>query len=278
MYRQIPPLSFFSNPNFKFVEMDVANFTSLEKIVEKENPDFIIPLAAIVGAPACEKNKETASKVNFHHVKFLSDFGKKVLYPNSNSGYGATKDEAYCTEETPMNPISHYGVTKCQAEDSVIRNGGVAFRLATVMGLSQRFRADLLVNDFTIKAKKDGFIVLFEKHFKRNYIHVKDVSKAFIHAMNNYDDMKGQCYNVGLSSANLSKLELCHKIKEYVPNFSIQSDEYSKDKDQRNYIVSNEKLEKTGWFPDYSLDDAIKEIIHAYPVIEKQLQNLTNLT
>ena len=276
MYRQIPSMGFFQNPNFKFVEMDVTDFGSLRALVDREEPDFIIPLAAIVGAPACEKRKDLASKVNYLHVVTLADTGRKVVYPNTTSGFGATEN-GVCTEGTPMAPISHYGVTKCQAEDSVLNKNGVAFRLATVMGLSQRFRADLLVNDFTIRAKRDGFIVLFEKDFKRNFIHVRDVAKAFLHAMKNFDAMRGQAYNVGLSSANLSKLELCHKIKEFVPGFSIQCDEYAKDKDQRNYIVSNEKLEKTGWFPDKSLESSIQEVLHGYPVIEKQLQNLTNL-
>jgi nucleoside-diphosphate-sugar epimerase len=265
MYRQEGLFSFFSNPKFRFVKGDASDYNVLEKLVPNHN--IVIPLAAIVGFPACAAEPNKARAINANQLEMIVDIAAwdtKIICPNSNSGYGVGAKDQFCTEETPLNPISVYGVTKCEGEKHVLKYGGISLRLATVFGTSYRFRRDLLVNDFVLRAKNDGFIVLFEAHFKRNFIHVRDVVKAFNHCVDNYDSMKGQAYNVGLSTANLSKLELCEKIKEQVPKFVIKTDDFTKDLDQRNYIVSNEKIERTGWMPDWTLEAGIKELLNAY--------------
>lgn len=269
LYQQTSLLPFIGDDNLNFIKADVRDTWKYKQ--EFEEADVIIPLACIVGAPACNKNPDLAISVNENMIKWICNHKKpkqKLIFPTTNSGYGIGQEGIYCNEETPLNPISLYGRTKVNAEEAVLKAGGVTLRLATVFGISPRMRLDLLVNDFTYKAKKDKYIVLFESHFKRNYIHISDVVYAFIFALTNYDKMKGQAYNVGLSSANISKLELCNKIKEYIPDFHIVCSEIGKDPDQRNYIVSNEKLESLGWRPYFTLDDGIKEIIKAYPMLE----------
>lgn len=266
MYKQNSLLDVCYHPHLNIIAGDVRDEKLLEKEVTKH--DIIIPLAAIVGAPACDKDKPLATAVNQtqaeHIAKWVSD-NQMVLFPVTNSGYGIGKNGKYCDETTPLNPISHYGQTKVNAEIALLNMGNaVTFRLATVFGTSPRMRMDLMVNDFVYRAYKDRFIVLFESHFKRNYIHIRDISKVFIHAIDNYNIMKGEAYNVGLSNANLSKLELCEKIKEHIPDFHILENEFAEDPDKRNYIVSNEKIEMTGWKPDYSLDDGINELIKVY--------------
>jgi nucleoside-diphosphate-sugar epimerase len=281
MYKQdgmIPFCSLKYGDHFDFIYGDVRDEGLLKKHVEWA--DVIIPLAAIVGMPACERDKAGALSINKDHVCWLAIHKRhdaKILYPNTNSGYGLGQGSMHCTEETPLTPISTYGKTKCAAEWRVLECGGIAFRLATVFGVSHRMRLDLLVNDFTYKAVTDGYIVLFEKDFKRNYIHVRDVAKAFCHMIVNYKDYQGQVFNVGLSSANLSKWELCQKIKEQVPNFSIQVDEIRQDPDKRNYIVSNEKIEKAGWTPEVSLEDGIAELIKAYQIIPNVSKRYANV-
>ncbi|MES1220520.1 MAG: NAD-dependent epimerase/dehydratase [Bacteroidota bacterium] len=263
--------------NFDVVEGDARDEDLMKKLVSKA--DIIIPLAALVGAPACEKDKTGAITTNYGQIKYINEIRSKeqlILYPNSNSGYGIGQAGIYCTEETPLNPISLYGKTKTDAEKILLQSDNViTFRLATVFGISPRMRLDLLVNDFTYRAITDRFIVLFEAHFKRNYIHVADVSKAFMHCIKNFDSMKNNAYNVGLSTANLSKFELCQKIKEYLPDFTVETNEFSKDPDQRNYIVSNEKIEKTGYKPDMDLDGGIKELIKGGKMIKNNY--FTNL-
>lgn len=263
--------------NFDIIEADARDSQLIKSLLPKF--DIIIPLAAIVGAPACKKDQIGAQSVNFDAVKLIADNisnSQKILYPNTNSGYGIGKAGEFCTEESPLNPISLYGKTKVDAELLLLEKGNaITFRLATVFGISPRMRLDLLVNDFTFRAVNDKFIVLFEAHFKRNYIHVADVAKAFIHGINNFETMKGNAYNVGLSSANLSKLELCEKIKQYIPDFVIKQDEFAKDPDQRDYIVSNDKIEKTGYKPDVDLDMGIKELIKGYKMIKNNVY--TNL-
>lgn len=255
--------------NFDVVRGD-ARDKSLLKSLTKDK-DAIIPLAALVGAPLCSRDMIGTLTTNRDAVQTLSDVLSKeqrVLMPITNSGYGVGQDGIYCTEETPLNPISAYGQTKVDAEKIILeRENSMSFRLATVFGMSPRMRLDLLVNDFTYRAVKDGFIVVFEGHFKRNYIHIRDVARAFIHGIDNFESMKGEAYNVGLSDANLSKLELCAKIKEHVPNFTIMEAEIGKDPDQRNYIVSNDKIESTGFKPQYSLDMGIKELLKGYTII-----------
>ncbi len=265
MYRQEGLFSFFANPKFRFVKGDASEHSVLEKLVSSHN--VIIPLAAIVGFPACAAEPKKAKAINATQLEIITDLaslGTKIICPNSNSGYGVGAKDQFCTEETPLNPISVYGVTKCEGEKYILKYGGISLRLATVFGTSYRFRRDLLVNDFVLRAKNDGFIVLFEAHFKRNFIHVRDVVKAFHHCIDNYESMKGQAYNVGLSTANLSKLELCEEIKKQVPKFVIKTDDFTKDLDQRNYIVSNEKIERTGWRPDWTLEAGIRELLSAY--------------
>lgn len=255
--------------NFSVVRGDSRDKSLLKSLTKDK--DVVIPLAALVGAPLCSRDMIGTVTTNRDAIQTLSDVLSKeqrVLMPITNSGYGVGQDGIFCTEETPLNPISIYGQTKVDAEKIILeRENSMSFRLATVFGMSPRMRLDLLVNDFTYRAVKDGFIVIFEGHFKRNYIHIRDVARAFIHGIDNFESMKGEAYNVGLSDANLSKLELCSKIKEYVPNFTIMEAEIGKDPDQRNYIVSNDKIELTGFKPQFSLDMGIKELLKGYTII-----------
>jgi nucleoside-diphosphate-sugar epimerase len=266
IFKQTSLLSVCHHSNLKIVPGDARNKSLLTKLV-KQN-DVIIPLAAVVGAPACELDKEYAKELNYRQIKYISDVisnDQQVLLPVTNSGYGIGEKGIFCDENTPLKPISHYGRTKVEAEKLLLDNGNsISFRLATVFGSSPRLRMDLLVNDFVYKAYSQNHIVLYESHFTRNFIHIKDVAKVFLHGINNYDKMKGQPYNVGLSSANISKLELCEKIKQYIPELNIIQSEYGHDPDKRDYIVSNEKIESTGWNPDYSLDMGIVELKKVY--------------
>ena len=277
MYNQTSLIHHCSNPNFKFIKADVTDYSFMEK--ELKNHDIIIPLAAIVGAPACKGNPLFAKSINLDAINFISDNtneNQKILFPNTNSGYGIGEKNAFCDENSPLNPISLYGKHKVEAEKKLLSTKrAISFRLATVFGLSPRMRLDLLVNDFTFRAIHDKFIILFEEHFKRNYIHIKDVAKAFLFGIENFDKMKAQAFNVGLSNANLSKRELVEKIKKYLSDFYVHSAEIGEDPDKRDYIVSNEKIESLGWKPDYSLDDGIQEIINAYPFLMKnQFKNI----
>jgi nucleoside-diphosphate-sugar epimerase len=251
------------------VKGDARDKSLLQSLTKDK--DVVIPLAALVGAPLCNRDMIGTVTTNKDAIQTLSDVLSKeqrVLMPITNSGYGVGQDGIYCTEETPLNPISTYGQTKVDAEKIILeRENSMSFRLATVFGMSSRMRLDLLVNDFTYRAVNDGFIVIFEGHFKRNYIHIRDVANAFIHGIDNFDTMKGEAYNVGLSDANLSKLELCEIIKKQVPNFTIMEAEIGKDPDQRNYIVSNDKIEATGFKPEFSLDMGIKELLKGYTII-----------
>jgi nucleoside-diphosphate-sugar epimerase len=253
MYKQLSVLHLFKRDKFKFIKGDVRNTSMLQRLVQEH--DVIIPLAAIVGMPACRDNPQLAIDVNYLHIKAIVDVlrdDQKLIIPNTNSQYGSSPD--IITEESPFKPLSLYAETKCNAESYVLKNGnGVVLRLATVFGVSPRMRQDLLVNDFTYKSVTDGYLVLFEAHFKRNYIHVQDIARTFQFMIENYEQTRGQVYNVGLSSANLSKLELAETIKKYVPKLVINQDEFNKDFDQRNYIVSNEKLESLGWSPSMIL-------------------------
>lgn len=278
LYKQLSLLHLFKQQGFKFVLGDVRDTVKLLELVKEH--DIIIPLAAIVGMPACKSNPELAVDVNFKHVKYISMAlrdDQKLIIPNTNSQYGSS--ESIITEESPFKPLSLYAETKCDAENVVLGSGnGVALRLATVFGVSPRMRQDLLVNDFVYKAVTDGYLVLFEAHFKRNYIHVQDIAQTFQFIIENYDACNGQAYNVGLSTANLSKLELAECIKKYVPKLVIKQDEFNKDFDQRNYIISNAKLESLGWRPTFSLDYGIKQLINVYQMtIIYNNRNFTNL-
>jgi len=270
LYHQAPLLDCCAKSNFEFIKGDIRNTSLLGRLAAEA--DIIIPLAAIVGAPAVDRNKEVAKQVNLSaQLKLLEMVSpsQMVLYPNTNSGYGIGEANAYCTEASPLKPLTDYGRMKVELEEQLLFKGNsVCMRLATVFGVSSRMRTDLLVNDFTYKAVHDGYIVLFEEHFRRNFIHVRDVAGAFMFAIEHYQKMRGQSYNVGLSSANLTKRQLCEVIKRYIPSFYIHSAKIGKDPDQRDYIVSNEKIEALGWRPQYSLDDGIKELIKAYKILQ----------
>jgi nucleoside-diphosphate-sugar epimerase len=197
---------------------------------------------------------------------------QRVLMPITNSGYGIGEKGKFCTEETPLRPISLYGTTKVEAEAAALERGNaISFRLATVFGMAPRFRLDLLVNDFVYRAVNDRAVVLFEADFKRNYIHIRDVANAFLHGLENFERMKNEPYNVGLSDANLSKRELCEKIHEHVPSFVFMEAPIGEDPDKRDYIVSNEKIEATGYRPQHSLDDGIRELIKGYTMVKNSM-------
>jgi nucleoside-diphosphate-sugar epimerase len=270
LFNQTSLLQYTSNPNFKFIYGDVRNETELERLCNEV--DVIIPLAAIVGFPACAQDPKLAKEINFQQivniVKFTNGKGKKILYPNTNSGYGLGTGQLECTEESPLTPISVYGQTKCEAENFLrTSTDAIVFRLATVFGVSPRMRTDLLVNDFVYKAITDKYIVVFEKSFKRNFIHIQDVANVFLFMLENYDEYKGDVFNVGLSNANLSKQELLEKIQSHVKNFAVSYNDYYEDPDKRDYIVSNTKVESTGWSPKWDIDMGINELIMAYQMI-----------
>ncbi len=253
------------------VRGDCRDRTLVKKLLD--GADIAIPLACLVGMPLCEQRPLEAQSINCDAVKMIVDLSRpdqKIIYPNTNSGYGVGQSGIFCTEESPLNPISIYGKTKVEAEKYVLASGrGAAFRLATVFGVSPRMRIDLLVNDFTYRAVMDRFVVLFEAHFKRNYVHVRDVARAFVHVINNFERMQGQAYNIGLSSANLSKMELCLEIKKQIPPFTIMEAPVGKDPDQRNYIVSNEKIEKTGFAAQVDIQKGVAELIKAYQIVRR---------
>lgn len=278
LYKQLSLLHLFKNRGFKFVLGDVRDVELLQQLVKTH--DIIIPLAAIVGMPACKQNPQLAIDVNYHQIENILAVltnEHKLILPNTNSQYGSS--DSIITEESPFKPLSLYAETKCDAEAAMLRNGnGVSLRLATVFGVSPRMRQDLLVNDFVYKAVVDSYLVLFEGHFKRNYIHVQDIARTFQFIIENYDKCKGQAFNVGLSTANLSKLELAEKIKEYIPSLVIKQDDFKEDFDKRNYIVSNKKLESLGWFPVFDLDYGIQQLIEAYKfIVVHNNRNFTNL-
>ncbi|HVZ29776.1 MAG TPA: NAD(P)-dependent oxidoreductase [Asticcacaulis sp.] len=258
-----------ADEKFSVVKGDTRDEALIKPLVAKA--DVIIPLAAMVGAPICKQDPISAQSINSDAVRkivSLTSANQILIYPNTNSGYGIGEKDQYCTEETPLNPISLYGTSKCEAENAVLDSGhGVTLRLATVFGMSPRMRIDLLVNDFVWRATTDRAATIFEGHFKRNYIHVRDVAKAFQHAFENFDAMKSNAYNVGLSDANLSKLELCAKIKEHIPAFVYLEAPIGEDPDKRDYIVSNEKIEKAGFKPEWSLDRGIKELMTGYKML-----------
>lgn len=269
MYNQNSLLDRCHNPLLRIVRGDVRNEDLFGNLVRQS--DTIIPLACIVGAPACDKDPIAARTTNLDAIKNILKFrtrSQPVIYPNTNSGYGIGQEGIYCDETTPLNPISLYGKLKVQAEQEILTAGNaITLRLATVFGISPRMRLDLLVNDFVYRAVNDHFVVLFESHFKRNYIHIRDVANAFVHCVENFDTMRNQTYNVGLSNANLSKWELCEEIKKQIPEFYFHEAEVGEDLDKRNYIVSNQKIEGTGFRPQCSLQDGIAELIKGYQIV-----------
>lgn len=269
MYGQNSLFQLCANSRFEFVFGDVRDEGLMRSLVNKA--DVLIPLAAVVGAPACDKDPWLARSVNLEAVRLLNRLRSQsqlVVFPNTNSGYGTRSVDKYCTEDTPLDPISLYGQTKVQAEMELLEShNAITLRLATVFGMSPRMRLDLLVNHFVYAAVKDGYIVIFEKDFKRNYIHIRDVADCFVHCMENADQMVGRPYNLGLDAANLSKEELALKIKEYVPNLYVHYSEIGQDPDKRNYIVSNERLREAGFEAQRSLDDGIQELLKGYRML-----------
>ena len=277
MYNQPSLLDCVDDKKLTLVRGDVRD----EKLISQyiKDVDYIILLAAIVGAPACDKDPALARSINLEATKMilrLRSPNQKIIFPNTNSGYGIGQKGIHCDENTPLNPISLYGQLKVEAEKAILEAGNaIVFRLATVFGISPRMRLDLLVNDFVYRAVNDRFVVLFEANFKRNYIHIRDVARAFIYAMNNFKDMKNEAYNLGLSEANLSKMELCEEIKKQLPDFYFVEAAIGEDMDKRDYIVSNGKIEKTGFKPEVSLRDGIAELIRGYKIIKRN--QFTNL-
>lgn len=259
--------------NFSIVKGDIRSESTIAPLLKKA--DVVIPLAALVGAPLCKIDPIGATTINHDAIAMMLKLLSKeqiVLMPTTNSAYGTGDENNFCTEESPLRPISQYAIDKVEVEKKLMQHpNAVSFRLATVFGMSPRMRIDLLVNDFTYRAVHDRFVVLFEAHFKRNYVHVRDVSRAFQHALNNFDKMKGQIYNVGLSEANVSKMELCQVIKKQIPDFTIMEAQVGKDPDQRNYIVSNAKLEATGFKTEFSLDRGIGELIKGFTMLKNSL-------
>lgn len=269
MYKQLSLLHHCTEPRFEFVRGDARD----ERILKQHLPDkdVIIPLAAIVGAPACDLDPQLTRSLNHEAIVLLNRLrarDQRVIFPCTNSGYGTKSGELFCTEETPLDPISLYGVTKVAAERELLGSDTViTLRLATVFGVSPRMRLDLLVNDFVYKAVTQGFLVLYEQHFKRNYIHIEDVARCFCYCIDHFDEMKGEPYNVGLNEANISKGELALKIKEHWPRLYIHAAEIGEDPDKRNYIVSNDKINRKGFIAEHSLDDGIEQLIRAYRML-----------
>jgi nucleoside-diphosphate-sugar epimerase len=270
MYKQASLNHVCHHPNFSVVRGDIRLESVMAPLIKKA--DIVIPLAALVGAPMCSQDPVGATTVNHDAIVLMLKLLSKqqmVLMPTTNSAYGTGDQNNFCTEDSPLNPISIYAKEKVGIEKELMqRENAISFRLATVFGMSPRMRIDLLVNDFTYRAVYDRFVVLFESSFKRNYVHVRDVSRVFQHAIENFDTMKNQIYNVGLSDANVSKRELCEHIQKQVPDFVFLDAPVGKDPDQRNYIVSNAKIEAAGFKPMYSLDAGISDLIKGYTMIK----------
>lgn len=259
-----------NNPNFSVVKGDIRIEEVMRPLVK--SADIVIPLAALVGAPLCNLDPIGAKTTNHDAIKMMIGLlsrEQRILMPTTNSAYGSGDKDNFCTEESELKPISRYALDKVEIEKELMtRENSISFRLATVFGMSPRMRMDLLVNDFTYRAFNDRFIVLFESNFKRNYVHVRDISKVFQHGIEKFDSMKGEIFNVGLSEANVSKKELCSAIQKHLPEFTVIEAQIGKDPDQRNYIVSNKKIEKTGYKANTSLDSGIIELIKGYTMLK----------
>ena len=265
----------FYHKNFQFIKDDVTKTSVVKRIIKKQN--IIIPLAALVGAPLCAKNKKQTIKTNVTSIEIILKYIKssqKLIYPTTNSGYGIGQKDKFCDENSPLNPISLYGTTKLQAEKLIMTHkNSVAFRLATVFGFSYRMRTDLLVNNFVERAVKTKKLDIFEPHFRRNYVHIIDVVDAFVFAIQNFKKVKGNVFNLGLSSANLSKLMLAKKIKENYKAVKIEIIKNKSDPDKRDYFVSNKKIEKAGFKPSVSLDQGIKELVTLFSNVDVKFIN-----
>ena len=266
LYQQNSLFHLCANPRFEFVHGDARDNSVVGGLAK--DADALIPLAAIVGAPACDRDPLLARSVNLEAIRLLNrvrSSGQLIVYPTTNSGYGTKTGDVFCTEETPLEPISLYGQTKTQAEQELLQSPNVVtLRLATVFGMSPRMRLDLLVNHFVYAAATDGYLVIFEKDFKRNYIHIRDVADCFLYCIENSNRMAGRAYNAGLDAANLSKQEIALSIKKHVPKFYIHFAEVGSDPDKRNYIVSNQRLREAGFEAKRSLDEGIVELLKGY--------------
>lgn len=266
MYGQLPLFHLCAHSALEFVSGDVRDETIMRSLLK--GADVVIPLAAVVGRPACERDPWLARSVNLEAIQLIKRLRSPhqlIIFPTTNSGYGTKSGETYCTEETLLEPVTLYGQTKVEAEAALLQIPNViTLRLATVFGLSPRMRIDLLVNQFVYSAVTDGYIVIFEKDFKRNYVHIRDVADCFVHCIEHADRMTGRPYNVGLDEANLSKEELALKVREHVPNFYIHFSETGSDPDKRNYVVSNQRLREAGFVARRSLDQGIQELLKGY--------------
>lgn len=258
-------------PGFEFVDGDTRDESLVARLLR--DADVVVPLAAVVGAPACDRDPALAWAVNRDAVRTLNRRRSRdqlIVFPTTNSGYGTTAGDTFCTEETPLEPISVYGRSKVEAEADLLDSpNAITLRLATVFGISPRLRLDLLVNHFVHAAVTDGYIVLFEKDFKRNFVHVRDVADCFVFAVEHAASMVGRPYNVGLDAANLSKEELALKIKAHVPRLYLHSAAVGSDPDKRNYVVSNQRLREAGFEARRSLDEGIQELLRGYRMIPR---------
>ena len=271
MYGQTPLLDCTVDPKLTIVRGDARDRGLMSGLAAQA--DAVLPLACLTGAPACDRDPFAAQTVNYDAVRMLAEMlspRQMLVFPSTNSGYGIGQASIECDEDTPLRPISLYGRLKVELEKYLLDRGNcVTFRFATLFGTSPRMRLDLLVNDFTYRAVVDRFIVLFEPHFKRNYLHVRDGARAFRHALDHYEQMKGRPYNVGLSDANISKWELCQVIQKYIPSFTYLVAEVGRDPDQRNYVVSNRRIESTGYRTTIGLDAGVAELIRGYQIIRR---------
>jgi nucleoside-diphosphate-sugar epimerase len=271
MFGQATLLDVCHHDTLTLIRGDARDKLLMAPLIKKA--DVLIPLACLTGAPITDKDPLAATSTTLDAVKMLLEVRSKsqmVLYPTTNSGYGIGEKGKECDEKTPLRPISLYGRLKCDAEKAILDSGNsITFRLATAFGVSPRMRLDLLVNDFVYRAVNDGFVVLFEADFKRNYIHVRDIAAAFQHGMANFEKMKGEAYNVGLSDCNISKRELCVEIQKQLPKFYFSEAPLAEDPDKRDYIVSNAKLEATGFMPTFPLGRGITELIKGYRSIKR---------
>lgn len=276
-FNQLSLLECCAFSKFNFIYGDIRDYKKVNKLLSVH--DVILPLAAIVGQPAADKYPLDVKIINYEsYINIIDNLSQDqiCIFPSTQSGYGKSESDSYCDENYKLNPISLYGRSKVDIEKILLKNKNyTSFRLATVFGVSPRMRIDLLVNDFTYRAFMDKYLVLFEHHFRRNFIHVRDVAGVFIYAIENYGKFRGEIFNVGLSDANLTKKELAEKIKEYIPDLKIIFEDIYKDPDQRDYLVSNKKIENTGWKPNHSLDFGIQELIKAFTFIQKK--DYTNL-
>lgn len=269
LYGQNSLLSLCSNDALEIVRGDCRDEALMGRLLKGK--DFIIPLAALVGAPICDRDRAGAETTNRDAVRMicrLASPAQKILFPVTNSGYGIGEKGKFCTEDSPLRPISIYGQTKVEAERAVLERGNaITFRLATAFGASPRMRMDLLVNDFVYRAVVDRAVVVFEGHFKRNYIHVRDIARVFLHGIENFEAMKGRPYNVGLEDANLSKIELCEIIRRVLPGFVHHESAIGEDPDKRDYIVSNARILSTGFRPEWDLERGVRELVKCYTIL-----------